>query len=926
MATSSPLLDIAAPQIVIVAGGETPNAQANARGHLFEKFVARLFEEYGCEKPTVKNLNVRSNGYEVDLITRFTLSGGRAIAECKAYSSPLPVGDLNVFYSKLCTDRFDHIGTQGWFVAIPGLTKDGYELARRIEKNDTGFRLITAIEIYELVQQKDWIRPIQAGEGMVISDEAILVTASGVCALAKQLDPNNRLPTRVLVQRSDGTISQDDISLIAATDYAIGLPVHDLGTSDAIPAQRQAADIPNLFTVVGSKGDFEYQFPAAPAFFVGRKDILARIKAITDSTSSHAGVIVLNAQSGWGKSSLALRLAFQVEKAGGFSIVFDTRTAASPSYVSAALRRAMTDAASIGKLHMPEEPSFASLQSTLTTLQSAFSREKQVPMLIFFDQFENVFRNMRLTQEFRDLALGIREVEAPILIGFSWKTDLVGMTEGYPFQLRDEIRGAALVFNVEPFGPREVGTLLGRLGKAAKTKLSIDLRQRLREYSQGLPWLLKKLASHILTQLQAGTSEETLLAEALNIERLFEQDLAALEAQEIEAVKLIAREAPVAVTDIVERFSPQVIQSLVDQRLVVRVGERLDTYWDTFREFLVTGKVAIEDTYILRQRPLGTANLLKYLVSCGGEASATDVARELSTSLNGVFNSSRELRQLGILAPKPGSLILAEQLRTGKLTESQIQERVSKVLRRHKVFSKLQELLSVATPHQITVDDLAKQMPNLFPAMEAKAKTWRAYAVAFASWFDYAGLMRLRGHVVCAPSSPSKVRLLGGMEEGRRRTFPQTRPKLTLKFLRTKLDNSEATILTPSAKQKAISDLQVLGILDDAAEIRDTNLASSLIDEHLGASVLKDLLSKVPGGETGIQLLQTKADARPEDVGELIKEAYGLPWASTTTSMAGSAFRAWAAHAGVGISKVGRRKAKKQAVSSTSNLTLFEPS
>jgi hypothetical protein len=906
MATSTPFLDIAAPQIVVIAKGDTASAQANNKGHLFERFVARFFEAYGCEKPTTKSLNVRSNGYELDLVTQFTLSRSRAIAECKAYSSPLSSGDLNMFYAKLCTDRFDHKGAHGWFVAIPGLTKDGHELARKLESNDPGFKLITATEIYDLILKKGWVRPIQTSENLVISDEALLVTESGVCAIAKQLDPVNRLPTRVLVQRSEGGLSKDDLDLLSAHDYAAGLPVFDLVRPNAIPSS-QVADVPNLFTVVGSTADFDYQFPAAPEFFIGREDILNRVKAITDAAVSRASVIVLNAQSGWGKSSLALRIAHQINKAGGFSIVFDTRTAAGPSYVSAALRKSLTDAVASGILLMPPESSFASLQSTLTTLQATYSQEKKAPMLIFFDQFENVFRNPRLTQEFRDLVLGIREIEAPVYIGFSWKTDLVGLTEGYPFQLRDEIRGASLVLNVEPFGPREVGTLLGRLGRAAKAKLSTDLRQRLREYSQGLPWLLKKLANHILMQLQAGTSEEELLSEALNIERLFEQDLANLEGQEIDAIKVIAREAPVAVADIVERISPQVIQSLVDQRLVVRVGERLDTYWDTFREFLITGKVAVEDTYILRLRPLGTSNLLKFLVSRGGEVPAPDVARELATSLNVVFNASRDLRQLGIVAPKTGALLLAEQLRGSRVTEAQVQERVSKSLRRHKVFSKVQELLAASASQNITLDDLAKQMPALFPAMEASPNTWRVYAVAFASWFDYSGIVQLRGQILCAPSSPSKIRLLGGMEEGRRRTFPQTRPGPALQLLQAKINPKTDFSLTPSAKQKATTDLQVLGLLDDAGTIRDIDLATSVLDESSGANILRELLSKVPGGESALKLLATKTDARPEEVGKIIKDAYGLSWANTTVAMAGGMFRAWAAHSSLDIQKVPRR-------------------
>lgn len=754
--------------------------------------------------------------------------------------------------------------------------------------------------------ERAWIDPIKEKDDVLISDEAVLITSTGVCAIAKQLDPITRLPQRVLVHRKGGLVGTGDVQLVSATDYSGGLPVLDVGAEEVSCAPAALTEAPTLVTVVGSRGDFEYQYPAAPEFFVGRVELLTRVQNLAKSPHVGGSVLVLNAQSGWGKSSLALRLAFQVESVGGYAIVFDTRTAAAASYVSAALRRAIMDAADKEKIALPSQTSFASLQSTLATLSAAYSQGQQCPMLIFFDQFENVFRNNRLTQEFRDLALGIRELKIPIQIGFSWKTDLVAMTEGYPYQLRDEIRGAALVLSVDPFGPKEVGTLLGRLAKAAGKSLSNDLRQRLREYSQGLPWLLKKLASHILKQLQAGTTEETLLAEALNIEGLFEQDLSAIGAHEIEALKMIAREAPVAVSEIVERVSPDVIQSLVDQRLVVRVGERLDTYWDTFREFLVTGKVAVEDTYILRQRPMATSNLLKHLAASGGEANTNDVARDLATSVNVVFNMSRDLRQLGILAPRPGSLVLAEQLRVGKLAEVHIQERVAKALRRHKVFSTVQKLLADRTSHEISVDELAGQMPSLFPAMEAKASTWRVYAFAFASWFDYAGLAQLRGQVLCHPTSPSRTRLLGGIEPGYRRTFPQTRPNLALQLLQTKIDGTLHS-LTASTQQKSISDWQALGVLDANGEVREPAESQAILDVGTRAATILGLLKKVPGASTALGLLETEPGATAMEVGACIKEGYGLQWAETTTLMAGRMFRSWAVAAGVSVINARRK-------------------
>ena len=160
MNNSLPSLDISPPQVVMVAQGDTASHQANERGHLFEKFMARLFEAYGCETPTTQSLNVKQNGYELDISTRFKLSREAAIAECKAYSASLPISALNAFYGKLNTERLDNNTVHGWFVAIPGITSDALQLVKKLENGDSRFRYISANQIYELVRDLKWIEGI----------------------------------------------------------------------------------------------------------------------------------------------------------------------------------------------------------------------------------------------------------------------------------------------------------------------------------------------------------------------------------------------------------------------------------------------------------------------------------------------------------------------------------------------------------------------------------------------------------------------------------------------------------------------------------------------------------------------------------------------------------------------------------------------
>ena len=74
-------------QVLVLAHGDTPAGAANARGHLFEDFIALLMKEFGFDAPSRRDLNVTSEGIELDVVLRNTFTNEIAFAEGKAYAT-----------------------------------------------------------------------------------------------------------------------------------------------------------------------------------------------------------------------------------------------------------------------------------------------------------------------------------------------------------------------------------------------------------------------------------------------------------------------------------------------------------------------------------------------------------------------------------------------------------------------------------------------------------------------------------------------------------------------------------------------------------------------------------------------------------------------------------------------------------------------
>lgn len=371
--------------VLVMAYGESQQEQGNARGHLFERFVAKLLNRYGFEEPRLSNLNVTSEGIELDVVARHNLTHAKAIAECKAYSRPVKAAELTSFYGKLAAERLDEPHTFGLMVTLPRLTPEGEEKARAISARDPNFRYLNADDVASAM--RDLAMIVDEPDGLMhTSDPALIITDDGEFAATLLLDELSRQPLSVAVWAASGAVPLPTLELIQSNEYAAGLPVFD-ARADVSNAMHppmagvsEQGDESLIATVVGSGSDFEYQLPASPRYFVGRKALLARMSTRLDAGEK---VLVFNAQSGWGKSSLALKLGDMAATPGGHALILDTRTANNPRYVVEVIRRAATEAANIGLLTLPDDATWATLTSALRTIGRAIWSDHHRPLLLF---------------------------------------------------------------------------------------------------------------------------------------------------------------------------------------------------------------------------------------------------------------------------------------------------------------------------------------------------------------------------------------------------------------------------------------------------------------------------------------------------------------------------------------------------------------
>ena len=590
-----------------------------AKGNCFESLIRNLL--------TLHQYDIRGNinysGMEIDLVAEHKHNKESLYVECKA-KEKVSSDELSKFSFNVGFKKID----KGYFFRTQELESQAGALLSEIKarpeyKNLTFFEPSEIIKI--LSDGKMIFEPTSELKNYLISKRTLAVTYFGDFFIYL-VNESNALPTKFIVVNANDNKIQISKEILQNLKNSI-LEIQNLEFIEVYSNKTDYKEkidiniqIESISEVQESENWYDY-LPASSSrnHFVGRdeirRDVLSFFKEIEDKkTDKH--IFYLNGKSGWGKSSLVLEIKGRSQnkhyKNRFFTVAIDTRSANSDNFVALSFNKIIKEAYEQNFIHKSIFTKDLEFTSNVDLLSSESIKEllnllevEKKYLVLIFDQFEDVFRKKDFFKTFYKFLSDVTDLKPNLIIGFSWKSDFLIQSDDSSYHIWQQAKEQAKEFTVNEFGEREIDGIIkqleGSIGIVPKS-----IKDRIKESSQGLPWLTKKLCIHIYDQIQSGLKREELLESNLNILDLFKKDDERLQSDEFRALKLIAKRAyegnSFEETEVGELIPGNIISSLLHKRLIIRSGAIYNIYWDIYRDYLVTGEIPIiGESYLLRQ-------------------------------------------------------------------------------------------------------------------------------------------------------------------------------------------------------------------------------------------------------------------------------------------------------------------------------------
>jgi len=891
------------------------NDTNKAKGDLLEYLSKELLQAQGYDVIE----EIRFTGVELDLLCKHRVSGKQIYVECKAQKEKVGAPILRQLLGTVT--GYDY--SEGWIVSTSEFGKEakGFVEMWKGKSPDQSSKLsfYSPEIVIESLQRASIIcsLPINKAEHYVggrefLGDWTLLVTSYGRFWAVYTLVGG--APKGVLVFNAEnGRHIQDEDTLknianletvLAEYDLRVGMP------EDESSNIGKLSDKPSVVEVQTGDSWNDYR-PARPKDFVGRDSIQKEIFSLLKSSlekSSDTRIFAITGNSGLGKSSLVAKIRDRSRnkfyKNRYFTFAVDMRGAKTPSYITAALLKCFNDAQISGfgeKMNIQlSDPSSPLSSPSITKYLKSVENKKQTICLIF-DQFEELYSKPELFGVFnaaKNLMLDVASYKGNITLGFAWKTDSTTHQDHPAYHMWHELSDYRRVFKLDIFDKGEISKSITTFDKEIGQKIPIEIRHQISFSCQGFPWLLKKLCINLYENLMRGEGAGSILVD-LDVRRLFKNDIDTLMPEEYTCLKIIAQKAPADWSEIIEISGVATLNNLVHKRLVIKSGDRLNIYWDIFKDYLLTGNVPIVPFNYIPSSDISSMLKVFNCLNKDDYLESGKIANSTSLKERTVWNIGADLVMFG-LAERTGTNFKIHRDIENISNDSALsilRERLGK----HSLKLNIFKIYSGKPVSQKMIVELLKKS---LPKAKFSEKTWLTYTNRMTSFFVYAGyFVRSGNNVIVQDLGAPVVDVKSNARKGKRRgiVFPaHASPSTVCEVLDLMENGCSLNYLLNNGFRNALSVLKRFELIYIKDDLISLNVPS--INKYGGnVEAIWTSAKNEPVIATCIDQLEIRPEILGVELGKFISREFSMNWTKGSEVRNGRSLRQWSSWVKSGI-------------------------
>jgi len=878
------------------------------KGDLFETLSKDLLEALGYEVIE----EIRITGAELDLLCKHKVNGRQVYVECKAHKEKLSATVLRQLLGTVA--GYDY--SEGWIISTSDFGKEATGFAEmwksKPAEQSSKLSFYTPDKVIASLRSASVVcdPPIGAAVEIIggaehLGEWTLLVGSFGRYWSVYTL--SGGAPYGVLLFNAVTGKPVSDVETInniakldcSLTEYDLKVGIEKLKGDVLAPKKESLAKVVEV--QIGDSWD-DYR-PARPQDFVGRdslqKEIIQFLGNVKDKITD-TRIFAITGHSGLGKSSLIAKLrersSNKFYKKKFFTYAVDIRGAKSPAYISSSLLKCLEGAQKSGfgdpvalQLTDPAEPlSSPSIQDYLNSLE----KSGQVICLVF-DQFEELYSKPELFNVFsaaKDLMLDVASSKANIVLGFAWKTDSTTQQDHPAYHLWHELSDHRKAFKLDVFDNGEITKSITKFEKEVGFKLPAETRHQIQHSCQGFPWLLKKLCINLYENSKKGEGTESILAD-LDVGRLFESDLDNLTPAEHSCIKIVAQKAPADWSEIIEISGVSVLNNLVHKRLVVKSGDRLNVYWDIFKDYLLTGNVPVVPFNYIPTSDLSSMLKVAASLERSSFVESSSIAVRIGLKEKTVWNIGADLVMFG-LAERNG-VNFKQHRDVGNYDEYSLLVEIRQRISKHSLKLALFKSRSGKTVSQKYIVEALKKC---LVKQRFNDKTWSIYTNRLIKILVNTGyLVNIGGQYVVQDIGAPVIESFRLGRSGKRRGFvfpAHASPASVCGALHAILDCADLDFLMANGYRNSFSVLkrfELAGVTDGNVFVnKDAIEKFGGIEEAVWTSAKNEPVISVC-----VDWMAESSSTNGLELGDYISDKYGLSWTPGSKQRNGNALKQW---------------------------------